>query len=204
MLRGRLGETMTNVLLFHHALGLSPGVVAFADELRAAGHTVTTPDLFEGAVYEVIDDGVAHAQRVGFEAIIAKGVASAEGSGDGFVVAGFSLGGLPAQKLAQTHPSVGGAILYHAAVPSSTFGGPWPTGVALQLHFTENDPWVQEDLEAARELAAESGGYLWMYPGSAHLVADSSFSDYDPAIAAQIMERTLAFLDAQAGQAVLA
>ena len=42
---------MADVVLFHHALGLTPGIVAFADELRRAGHTVHTPDLFEGRTF---------------------------------------------------------------------------------------------------------------------------------------------------------
>ena len=32
---------MAEVLLFHHALGRTPGVVAFSDELRRAGHSAT-------------------------------------------------------------------------------------------------------------------------------------------------------------------
>jgi dienelactone hydrolase len=104
---------------------------------------------------------------------------------------------LPAQKLAQTHPGAIGAVLYHGAVPPSAFGAGWPDGVGLQFHFCEHDPWAEEDLEVARSLAAETGGELFVYPGSGHLVADSSFSDHDPDVAAQILDRTLAFLDAR-------
>ena len=49
---------MAHVLLFHHIQGLTEGVVAFADELRAAGHEVTTPDLFGGRMCEAA--GPAH------------------------------------------------------------------------------------------------------------------------------------------------
>ena len=45
---------MAEVLLFHHALGLTPGITAFADELRAAGVGPGTIRLSVGT--ESIDD----------------------------------------------------------------------------------------------------------------------------------------------------
>src|SRR6478736_5449464 len=50
---------MATVLLFHHLQGLTPGVVAFADALRKAGHTVHTPDLFGGRTFASIEEGAA-------------------------------------------------------------------------------------------------------------------------------------------------
>ncbi len=186
---------MADVLLFHHALGLTPGVAAFADELRAAGHAVTTPDLFDGARFDTIAAGVAHAEEIGFDTVIERGVAAATGLGDALVVGGFSLGVLPAQRLAQTRPGIAGALLYHAAVPPSMFGAGWPPGVALHIHLCDDDPWAAEDRDAAEALTAAAGGELHVYPGSGHLVVDSSFEDHDPVVAALILERTLAFLD---------
>ncbi len=185
---------MAEVLLFHHALGLTEGVRAFADELRAAGHDVSTRDLYEGVTFDSLEEGVAHAESIGFEEITERGVRTADELGDRLVVAGFSLGVLPAQAIAQTRPGVAGAILYHGAVPSSTFGDAWPADVALQIHLGEDDPWVSEDLEAARALIAEASGQLLIYSTSAHLVADSSHADYDPSIVDQIRDWTLAFL----------
>ncbi len=187
---------VTTVLLFHHALGLTAGVRDFAERLRAAGHAVETPDLFGGAVFDSIDAGVAHAEGIGFEELASLGARFADGLGDGLVVAGFSLGVLPAQKLAQTRPGVVGALLYHAAVPTEVFGCEWPDGVALQMHLTADDELASEDLEAARTLAAVGAGELFVYPGSGHLVAEVGFVDHDPDQAALILERTLAFLDA--------
>ncbi len=187
---------MATVLLFHHALGLTAGVEAFANDLREAGHEVEVPDLYQGVTFDSIEPGVAHAEQVGFDVIVERGVASAAGLGDELVVAGFSLGVLPAQKLAQTDPSVVGALLYHAALPLETFGERWPAGVRLQLHLTADDPWAEEDMDVAKQLAQAAGGGLHIYPGTAHLVADSSFSDFDPVIADQILRRTLEFLGA--------
>ena len=76
---------MTEVLLFHHAQGLTPGVAAFAEELRAAGHTVHTPDLFDGKTFPTVAEGVAHAREIGFENLIDKGVKEAEGLPAGLV-----------------------------------------------------------------------------------------------------------------------
>jgi dienelactone hydrolase len=186
---------MTDVVLFHHAQGLTDGVRAFADRLREAGHRVTVPDLFEGATFPTVEEGVRHAQTIGFDVVLARGEAAAAELPAETVYAGFSLGVMPAQKLAQTRPGALGALLYSGAVPPSEFGGSWPAGVALQMHLVEHDPWAEEDLPAAEELAAGEGAELFRYPGTGHLVADSSVADYDPVAAEQILQRSVAFLD---------
>jgi dienelactone hydrolase len=185
---------MTDVLLFHHALGLTDGVRAYADRLREAGHRVTTPDLFEGRIFDEIQPGVEHAQELSFEMIIERGVHSADGLGPDLVVSGFSLGALPAQKLAQTRAGVIGAILYHSAVPVTMFGERWPKGVPLQLHFVEGDEWSGEDFEVGQALAEDIGAELYTYQAKGHLVADSSFHEYDADVAAAMLAHTLDFL----------
>ncbi len=185
---------MIDVLLFHHALGLTDGVVAFADELRAVGHHVTTPDLYGGERFESVADGVHHAEALGFNTILELGVASAADMPDPFAVVGFSLGVLPAQKLAQTNANVRAAVLCHSAIPIDVFADGWPSGVGLQIHLGEDDELVVEDLEAARQLAAEAPGELFLYPGPGHLIADSTSDDYQPECAAQILARTSSLL----------
>ena len=144
---------MAEVLLFHHAQGQTAGFHAFADELRRAGHTVHTPDLFHGRTFGSIDEGVAYAEEVGFDTIIERGVRAADDLPAELVYAGFSLGVMPAQELAQTRPGAKGALLFSAAFPASEFGGSWPPGVPLQIHIMEDDPWGEEDIPAARELS---------------------------------------------------
>src|SRR5258706_13984242 len=100
---------MAEVVLFHHVQGLTPGVVAFADELRAAGHAVHTPDVFDGRTFGTIGEGMGYVGKVGFEEIFERAVRAAEGLPAGLVYAGFSLGVPPAQKLAQTRPGARGA-----------------------------------------------------------------------------------------------
>ena len=186
---------MTTLLLFHHAQGQTTGFLAFADELRAAGHEVHAPDLYDGNTFADLDEGVAYAQQVGFREIIRRGADTAEALPADIVYAGFSLGCLPAQALAQTRPGARGALLYHGCVAPSEFGSPWPQGVPLQIHMMERDPWVEEDRPAAEALAAEvEDAGLFLYPGSGHLFADASLDDYDEQAAALLKERSLAFL----------
>jgi dienelactone hydrolase len=187
---------MAEVLLFHHALGRTDGVLAFADELRAAGHVVHTPDLYEGKTFTDVNDGVQHAAKeIGFDTVRERGRTASESLPDQIVYAGFSLGAMPAQELAQTRPGAQGALLFHSAIPASEFGSEWPEGVPLQIHVMENDPWAEEDIPAARELAENEDAELFLYPGHVHLFADNSTSDYDADAAALLRERVIAFLN---------
>jgi dienelactone hydrolase len=193
---------MAEVLLFHHALGLTEGVGAFADGLRRAGHTVHVPDLYEGRTFEDLEAGVGYAREVGFDTITARGERAAEGLPEGVVYAGFSLGVVPAQKLAQTRPGAAGALLFGACVPADAFGAAWPEGVRVQVHGMDADPYFvgDGDLAAARELVAGSGDReLFLYPGAAHLFAERGTPDFVPEVAALCAERVLCFLDALDG-----
>jgi dienelactone hydrolase len=186
---------MAELLLFHHAQGLTAGVLAFADELRAAGHVVHTPDLYEGRTFIELDDGVAHAQQIGFPTVIERGRRAAEDLPNELVYAGFSLGALPAQLLAQTRPGARGAVFMHAAAEPAEFGGTWPPGLPLQIHTMEDDDWG--DVDVARELARTiDGAELFLYPGDEHLFTDSSLPAYDEKAAAQLKERVIGLLDA--------
>ena len=108
---------MAEVLLFHHAQGLTSGVLAFADELRGAGHTVHTPDLYDGHTFESLDEGLGYAKEIGFGEVFERGVKAAESLPAELVYAGFSLGVMPAQALAQTRAGARGALLFYSAVP---------------------------------------------------------------------------------------
>jgi dienelactone hydrolase len=186
------------MLLFHHAHGLTAGVVDFAERLRQAGHTVHTPDLYEGRVFDGLDEGIAHAREVGFGSIMERGRLAAEGLTSELVYAGFSLGVMPAQMLAQSRPGAKGAQLFHACLPTSEFGGAWPRGVPVQIHGMDADElFVDEgDLDAARALVATTtDAELFLYPGKQHLFADTSLPSYDEHAASLLTERVLSFLD---------
>lgn len=186
---------MADVLLYHHIQGLTEGVRAFADDLRRAGHTVHTPDLFDGRTFGSIEEGFGFARDQGFDAIREHGTAAADELGPELVYAGFSFGVTIAQRLAQTRPGARGTLLMYSCIPVAEFGETWPEGVPLQIHGKEGDEFFEEDLPAARELAdATAAAELYVYPGDQHLFADSSLDAYDPEASALLMERVQAFL----------
>jgi dienelactone hydrolase len=186
---------MATVLLFHHAQGQTPGFLAFADDLRAAGHTVHAPDLYDGRTFRDLSEGVAYAEQVGFPEIIRRGSDAAQELPADIVYAGFSLGVLPAQALAQTRPGARGALLFHGCVSPSEFGTSWPEAVPLQIHVMDADEWADEDRAVAEALVEQiPTAELFLYPGSAHLFADPNSGDYDEEAAVLLKERTLAFL----------
>jgi dienelactone hydrolase len=188
---------MTEVVLYHHVQGMTAGVRSFADELRAVGHTVHTPDLFDGRTFATIEDGMTFARERGFDALADRGVAAAMEFSPEVVYAGFSFGVVVAQQLAQTRVGARGALLMYSCLPVSEFGDGWPEGVPVQVHGKECDPFFLEDLEAAHALvAASEQADLFVYPGDEHLFADSSLPAYDAAAAALLTERVLAFLAA--------
>jgi dienelactone hydrolase len=187
---------MAEILLFHHAQGQTPGFLAFADELRSAGHVVHAPDLYDGNTFDDLDEGVGYAKQVGFGTILERGRLAGEDLPSELVYAGFSLGVMPAQLLAQTRPGAKGALFFSAALPASEFGDSWPEGVPVQIHMMEDDEWVDEDLPAARELTESvDGAELFLYPGDRHLFADSSLSDYDETAATLLKSRVFDFLE---------
>ena len=198
--RARVQGIGTGSLLFHHALGQTEGFVAFAEELRRAGHTVHTPDLYDGRTFATIDEGMAYAEKIGFpHEIIERGERAANELPNELVYAGFSLGVLPAQKLAQTRPGARGALLFYSCVPTSEFGTSWPADVPVQIHGMDADPiFVDEgDIDAARDLVASADdAELFLYPGSEHYFADSSLPSYDADAAALLTRRVLDFLRA--------
>lgn len=192
---------MAEVVLFHHVQGLTPGVVAFADELRRAGHTVHTPDLFDGHTFDSIEEGLAHEEGladnggIGVDERADRAVAELP---EHLVYAGMSLGVMPAQRLAQNRPDARGALLLHSCVPTSAFGSGWPQGVPVQIHAMDHDPFFTEeggDIDAARALVKEAEqAELFLYPGDDHLFTDSSLAAYDATATSLVQQRVATFL----------
>ncbi|MFD7552268.1 dienelactone hydrolase family protein [Streptomyces sp. NPDC059578] len=189
---------MAEVLVFHHGHGLTAGVRGFAERLRRAGHTVHLPDLYEGRLFDSLGDGIGHAEAVGFDTITARGTTAAEGLPAELVYVGFSLGVLPAQRLAQTRPGAKGALLFEACFPLAEFGGAWPGDVPVQVHGMDADPFFagEGDVDAARALVeTATDAELFLYPGDEHLFTDSSLPSHDAVAAARAEHRALGFLD---------
>lgn len=186
---------MTEILLFHHAGGLTAGVKAFAQTLRDAGHTVHTPDLFEGRTFDSVEEGVAFRDEVGREVLMGRALAAAEGLPAEIVYAGMSMGCMAATALLLDRPGALGAVYLYGAVDPAWFEAEWPAGVPAQSQQTEDDPWREAEGDegfAARVPGSES----YLYPGSGHLFAEPGSADFDQAAADLATERVLAFLDA--------
>lgn len=188
---------MTEILLFHHAQGLTSGVVALAERFRAAGHVVHTPDLYDGMTFATVDEGIDHGRSLGFGAMVERSEAMAADLPAELVYAGISMGVMAAQSLAQTRAGARGALLLEACVPPEEFGGPWPSGVPVQIHGMDADPFFagEGDIDAARELVASAAdAELFTYSGDQHLFLDESLAGYDAKATALAVERMLALL----------
>ncbi len=183
---------MSDVVLFHSALGLRPAVLRFAGALRAAGHRVSTPDLFEGAVFDTIEEGVARRDAIGIPALMQRAAMAVEGLGRDLVYAGFSMGAGPAQALALTRPETRGLVLMHGALPLEMVGVErWPAGLAAQIHFAAEDPWM--DVSVPSTLASPDVE-LFRYAGKSHLFADEGSPDFDSQHAELMLRRVLELL----------
>ena len=169
---------MAEMLLFHHAHGLTDGLGALSDRLRAGGHVVHTPDSYAGVTFLRLDEGIAHAQRIGHDAIedVARRAAREHPAAD--VMVGFSLGAFPAQLLAQELRRVRGCALMGGALPPESLRGEWRHEVALQVHAAEPDEWVDED-EIQGLMSHAPHAELFRYPGRRHMFIDPSCADYD-------------------------
>ncbi|MDX6367556.1 MAG: hypothetical protein QOK30_2632 [Nocardioidaceae bacterium] len=193
---------MAEVVVFHHVQGLTDGMLAFAEQLRAGGHTVHTPDLFDGERPKTVQDGVAHVGSVGDEVLAQRAERALADLPEALVYAGFSWGAATAQRLAQTRPGARGALLYEACIPltGDWAFGPWPDGVPVQIHGMDQDPFfaLEGDIDAARQLVDTVGpelAELYVYPGDRHLFTDSSLPSYDAEATALVVKRSRELLD---------
>ncbi|MET7807240.1 dienelactone hydrolase family protein [Micromonospora chersina] len=193
---------MADIVLFHHIQGLTDGVRALADQLRAGGHTVHTPDLFDGERPATLDEGAALTRRIGGEVLDERADRAVADLPKDLVYAGVSWGAATAQRLAQTRAGARGALLYESCLPvtGEWAVGPWPEGVPVQIHGMDRDPFfaLEGDIDSARELVGIVGpeqGELFVYPGDAHLFTDSSLPSYDADATALVVRRSRDFLD---------
>lgn len=182
---------MATILLLHSALGLRPGIHSFAELLRERGHEVEVPDFYEGHVFEVERDGIAHrdAHPEYFETVRELAATMPPET----VLAGFSLGAFFAQRLAARRPRAGAAILLHSvAAPRHEW-----SGAPVQVHRHEDDPWIVPGDVTTLGAAVEASGAPFedhVTPGRGHLFTDPDLPGYDAAVTTATVERIDAFL----------
>ncbi|WP_061960512.1 dienelactone hydrolase family protein [Demequina flava] len=186
---------MANVMLFHHAHGLTGGLCAFADRLRADGHTVYTPDTYSGRVFTNLDEGIGFAETIGRDAIAHVGMRSARKHRDADVTIGFSMGTMQAQLVAQHVRRMRGCLLMGGVSAPDNLGSSWRPNVALQIHVAEPDDWCTSDEVESLHRAAPAAD-VFTYADQAHMFVDPSLPDYDADAADLFEERALAWLAA--------
>lgn len=184
---------MAEIVLFHHAGGLTDGVRAFAATLAGAGHTVHTPDLFDGRTFAEVHDGVAYAESVGEDTFAVKAAEVVADPPRDVVYGGMSMGCARAAEGVLTRPGARGAFFLYGVISPSWWQATWPRGVASQAHVAVGDQWREP--EAEEEYRSDvPGSELFLYPGGGHLFADVGHPDFDEATAAVATQRVLRFL----------
>ena len=194
---------MTEIALFHSALGVRPGIIDAAERLRTDGHDVLVVDQYDGRVFDDQVEAGRYVERLGFPELMRRAVEAVEGLADGFLVAGFSNGAGMAEHVA-TRRRCGGALLVSGALPLAVLGAPaWPSGTPVQLHLAADDPlrdqaWVDAFLADVR--AAGAPVEVVEHPVAGHLFTDASRPDeYDPAATGALWARALPFCREAAG-----
>ncbi|MFD0527953.1 dienelactone hydrolase family protein [Kitasatospora arboriphila] len=189
---------MAQIVLFHSAYGLRPAVHAAADRLRAAGHEVHTPDLYDGRVFDTVEDGMAYKDELTTDELLRRAVHAAAPllgqGGPGLVYAGLSLGAALAQNLALADTNAAGLLLLHG---TSDIRDDAATSVAVQLHVAEPDPFEPEDWLNAwylRMTKAAPTSRSTATAAPSHIYTDPELPDYDEEAAERTWATALAFL----------
>lgn len=193
---------MATIVLFHHVQGLTPGVQAMAGELRAAGHSVHTLDLFAGKLPKDLESGIRLANKLSEDKIQERVDKLFSKLPAELVYIGTSWGAALAQQCAQQRPGTVAAVLLESFVDldAEWSFGPWPENVPVQIHGMDEDPFFAKegDLESAQNFVEGEGqdvAQLFTYPGNKHLFTDSSLPSHDPEARALVMERIIKFLE---------
>ncbi|MGW0733376.1 dienelactone hydrolase family protein [Streptomyces sp. NPDC002851] len=185
-----------DIMLFHSAHGLRPAVHAAADRLRAAGHEVHVPDLYDGRTTETVEEGMKIKEEIGSDELLRRAVAAAAPHSErGLVYAGFSLGGSLAQNLALADEKAKGLLLLHGT--SDIADDAAVDELPVQLHVADPDPFEPHDWLNAWYLRMRRAGAdveVFRYAGAGHLYTDPDLPDHDAEAAEETWRVALGFL----------
>ncbi|GGR17194.1 dienelactone hydrolase family protein [Streptomyces roseolus] len=191
-----------DIMLFHSVYGKRPAVDAAADRLRAAGHQVWVPDLFDGWTTDSVEVAMAKKDEIGSDELLKRAVmAAAPYSERGLVYAGFSFGASVAQTLALGDEKARGLLLLHGTsdlAPNASVDE-----LPVQLHVAEPDPFETDDWLSSWYLQMRRAGAdveVYRYRGAGHVYTDPELPDWDPDAAERTWAIALDFLDGLAGE----
>ncbi|MEU7783586.1 dienelactone hydrolase family protein [Amycolatopsis sp. NPDC049159] len=185
---------MSDVVVFHSVLGLRPVELGFADRLRAAGHAVTTPDLYDGRTAPDIEAGFALKDAVGWETITRRARDAVRDLPPATVLVGVSMGAGVVETVLPHRPATAGVLLLHALGNLPAAARP---GLPVEVHVADPDPIAPPAQVAAWRAATARVGAdarVHTYPGIGHFYTDPDGPDHDEAAAERTWERVLEFL----------
>lgn len=186
-----------DIMLFHSVHGLDASVQAAAERLRAAGHQVWTPDLFDGRTAGTAEEGMALRDEIGKDELLKRAVlAAAPYSERGLVYMGLDFGASVAQTLALGDEKARGLLLLHGT--SDIAESASVDDLPVQLHVAEPDPFETDDWLSAWYLQMRKAGAdveIYRYRGAGHLYTDPESPDWDAEAAERTWAVGLSFLD---------
>lgn len=152
------------------------------------------PDLFGGAVVDLVNEGFALQQRIGWDTVIARAEAAAADLPADAVLAGISMGAGVIGHLWARRPTTRGILLLHGVceVPADA-----RRGLPAEVHLADPDRYESEEWVGVWQAGAAAAGLaaaLFRYPGAGHYFTDPALPDHDPAAAALAFDRATAFL----------
>jgi dienelactone hydrolase len=187
---------MVQVVVFHSAYGLRQAEAGAAARLRAAGHDVITPDLYDGQSASTLDAALTLMDVVGWQVICARARQALEAVPGAAVLAGFSMGAGVIGSVWDQRQAAAGVVLLHGIAPVPASARP---GLPVQVHLAEDDPFASRQAVARWQADAARAGLaaqVFTYPGAGHFYTDPGLADYHPASAGQTWQRVTAFLSA--------
>ncbi|MFR9722243.1 dienelactone hydrolase family protein [Streptomyces sp. MS19] len=187
---------MTEIILFPSAYGLRPAVGEAAGRLRAAGHRVHVPDLYDGRTAGTPAEELEIREEIGRDELLRRAVAAAAPHSDaGLVYMGFSMGGSLAQTVALGDERARGLVLLHGTADIAEDAS--VDDLPVQLHVADPDPFETHDWLTAWYLRMRRAGAdveVFRYPGAGHLYTDPGLPDWDAGAAEETWRLVEAFL----------
>ncbi|MFO1143943.1 MAG: dienelactone hydrolase family protein [Amaricoccus sp.] len=185
---------MAEVVLFHSILGLRPAEAAIAARMRAAGHKVTTPDLYDGLRTDSYNEGFGMHDAIGDAELLRRARDAVAALPAETVLAGVSMGGGIAGELWKDRRETAGVLFLHGPAPLAPAPRP---GTPVEVHMADPEPFDDEAFIGAwiaEALALPIAFKVFRYAGAGHFFTDATLPDHDAAAAELALGRAVDLL----------